>query len=95
MKRGEIWTTQTEAVLLIGSNILHDNHFPITYTIPLTNQQPKDVDYPYILKLDSNLWAKIYAIKTQPTDQLQHQTGTTTTKNLDHIDKALARLLGL
>ena len=95
MKRGEIWTTETEPVLLVGSDILHDNNFPITYIVPITNHKPEGVDYPYTLKLDDTLWAKIYAVTHKPTSQLQHKTGTTPTKNLDRISKALTRLFDL
>ena len=103
MRRGELWTiTDHDAVVVVSSNRLHENDFPITYTIPLHVEAPKGLEPPYVVRftpsatgLELETWAHAYALKTVRTTELNQRLGILTDKAVRLVDDALRDLFQL
>jgi hypothetical protein len=100
VRRGEIWTiSDTEAVLLIGSDQLHENDFPITYGLPLRAEPPEGIEHPFVVRLsrsatglDVENWAHTYAMRTIRVTQLRTRLGSVAGRSIAAVDEALRTL---
>ncbi len=103
MRRGELWTlTDREAIVVVSSNRLHENDFPIAYALPLQAEAPKGLEPPYVVRftpsatgLEIETWAHAYAIRTVRTTQLTHKLGILNDKATRLVDDALRDLFQL
>jgi mRNA-degrading endonuclease toxin of MazEF toxin-antitoxin module len=79
VRRGEIWlVTETDAVVLVGADTIHDYGFPVTWALPVRHEQPVGVDAPLVVPLsptDAGLrirtWVEVYGITALRTDGLR------------------------
>ena len=103
MRRGELWTlTDHEAVVVISSNRLHENDFPIAYALPLHAEAPKGLEPPYVVRFtpsatgfEIETWVHAYAIKTVRVSDLTHKLGILNDRAIRLVDDALRDLLQL
>ena len=103
MRRGELWTiTDHEAVVVVSSNRLHENDFPIAYALPLQPEAPKGLEPPYVVRftpsatgLKIETWAHAYAIKTVRSSDLTRKLGMLSDPAIRLVDDALRDLLQL
>ena len=103
MRRGDLWTlSDTEAVVVIGSNRLAENDFPVTYVLPLHAVAPNGLEPPFVVKLTPTAtglavptWAHPYALRTVAVADLKQKLGLLNDKAIRQVDGALRDLLQL
>ena len=103
MQRGEIWTlSETETVILVASDRLHGNQFPITYGLPLHAEPAQGLEYPFVVRLTpastglaADNWVHTYAIRVIKVDWLVRRFGAVDGASTTAIDDALRALLDL
>jgi mRNA-degrading endonuclease toxin of MazEF toxin-antitoxin module len=103
VRRGEIRALSgTDAIVVVGSDRLHGNDFPITYGLPIHAEPARGLDYPLVVRLSPTAsglsvesWVHAYALRSVRSSDLGVRLGVDDDRAADVIDEALRTLLQL